>query len=68
MPPITKCDKALFALIKSWEDDKSGYDERAWPILQKAIEENRLSSRKRFSEPSPHSLTHEESTGFAAST
>ena len=63
MPPIKKDDQAigmidregLFALIKSWEEDKSGYDDRAWPILQKAIEENRLSSRKRFSESAPRS-------------
>jgi hypothetical protein len=28
--------------------DESGYDERVWPQLKKAIEENCLSSRKRF--------------------
>jgi hypothetical protein len=58
MPPITKHDQAsvaidrdgLLALLRSWTEDKSGYDDRAWPILQKAIEENRLSSRKRFAE------------------
>ena len=58
MPPITNDDPAskvidregLLALIRSWAEDKSGYDDRAWPILEKAIEENRLSSRKRFEE------------------
>jgi hypothetical protein len=42
-----KNQKAL-ALLREWLADESGYDERTWPILKKAIEENRLSSRKRF--------------------
>ena len=46
--------EGLMALIDSWAEDKSGYDARAWPILQKALEENRLSSRKRFDEQTPH--------------
>jgi hypothetical protein len=61
MPPTIKGDEVsgaidregLLALIKSWEEDKSGYDDRAWPILQKALEENRLSSRERFDESTP---------------
>jgi hypothetical protein len=65
MPPITKNDQAvgvidregLLALLRSWSEDKSGYDDRVWPILQRAIEENRLSSRRRFQES-----TFDEST------
>lgn len=44
-----KNQKAL-ALLREWLADESGYDERTWPILKKAIEENRLSDRKRFSD------------------
>lgn len=35
-------------LLSKWLADESGYDERAWPIVKAAIEENRLSDRKRF--------------------
>lgn len=41
-------NKAAIALLDKWLADESGYDERVWPRLKKAIEENRLSSRKRF--------------------
>lgn len=43
-------DKNLAAiqLIDQWLADESGYDEEAWPILKQTIEENRLSTRKRF--------------------
>jgi hypothetical protein len=37
-------------LLDSWLADESGYDERVWPRLKKSIEENRLSSRRRFDE------------------
>jgi hypothetical protein len=40
--------RKLKKLLDSWLADESGYDERVWPRLKKAIEENRLSSRKRF--------------------
>lgn len=40
--------RQLMKLLDSWLADESGYDERVWPRLKKAIEENRLSSRKRF--------------------
>lgn len=35
-------------LIQSWLNDTSGYDEWAWPIIIRDIEENRLSYRPRF--------------------
>ena len=40
--------RKLTKLLDTWLADESGYDERVWPQLKKAIEENRLSSRKRF--------------------
>ena len=41
-------NEAAIALLKRWAADDSGYDERVWPIVKKAIEENRPSSRRRF--------------------
>jgi hypothetical protein len=62
MPPVLKDNQAgvmdrkgLLEILRSWKEDKTGYDDRAWPILKKAIEENRLSSRKRFDEQASHS-------------
>lgn len=40
----------LVTLLDEWLDDDSGYDERMWPSIKEAIESNRLSSRKRFSD------------------
>jgi len=40
--------RKLMKLLDSWMADESGYDERVWPRLKKAIEENRTSYRKRF--------------------
>jgi len=45
-------NEAAIQLIAEWLADESGYDERTWPIVKKAIEENRLSYRRRFGEPS----------------
>ena len=41
-------NRAAIYLIQQWLDDESGYDQKAWPILKQTIEENRLSTRKRF--------------------
>ena len=38
-------NQAAICLLEAWLGDTSGYDERAWPIVKKALEENRLSSR-----------------------
>lgn len=35
-------------LLQTWLADESDYDETAWTLAKKTIEENRLSSRKRF--------------------
>lgn len=37
-------------LLESWVNDASGYDEQVWPVLKEAIEEHRLSHRKRFAD------------------
>ena len=41
---------AAIQLLHQWLEDESGYDERVWPGLKDAIEEDRLSFRKRFSD------------------
>lgn len=38
----------ILRAIDEWLSDESGYDEKVWPELKKAIEANRLSARKRF--------------------
>jgi len=45
-------NEAAIQLIAEWLADESGYDEKTWPIVKKAIEENRLSYRRRFGESS----------------
>lgn len=41
---------AAIKLLEEWLADESGYDERVWPVVRKAIEENRASYRSRFSD------------------
>jgi hypothetical protein len=43
-------NEAAIRLLHQWLEDESGYDERVWPGLKDAIEEDRLSFRKRFSD------------------
>jgi hypothetical protein len=43
-------NEAAVRLLHQWLADESGYDERVWPRLKEAIEEDRLSYRKRFSD------------------
>lgn len=40
--------EAAIRVIESWLADESGYDEAIWETVKNAIEENRLSTRKRF--------------------
>jgi hypothetical protein len=49
VPPPSKVDSAI-ALIEEWLNDESGYDEETWPKLEKTLEENRLSTRRRFND------------------
>lgn len=41
-------NKAALRLLREWMADESGCDEETWPLLKKAIKEDRLSERKRF--------------------
>ncbi|MEQ8221535.1 MAG: hypothetical protein ABRQ37_04480 [Candidatus Eremiobacterota bacterium] len=43
-------NEAAIKLLQEWTNDESGYDEKIWPVAKKAIEENRLSIRKKFNE------------------
>ena len=43
-------NEAAIRLLEQWMADESGYDEKTWPIVKRAIEETRLSYRKRFSD------------------
>ncbi len=56
---MTKNDDAI-KLLDIWLTDKSGYDEKWWPIIKKMIEENRLSNRKRFSDNGNEELQNKE--------
>ena len=46
----TTQNAAAIRLLHQWLEDESGYDERVWPRLKEAIEQDRLSERKRFSD------------------
>ncbi len=48
--PMTQREKneALFRLLDEWMADESGYDERVWPIVKRALEENRSGYRRLF--------------------
>jgi len=41
-------NQRVIQLLNSWLADESGYDEATWPKVKKALEENRLSRRRRF--------------------
>ncbi len=50
MEPATSNAAELIALLRSWLSDKSGYDERTWPKLKKALDEEhaRVGARRLF--------------------
>lgn len=43
-------NEGAIALLHKWLADDSGYDEMAWPILQKALEEERAELRQLFAD------------------
>ena len=45
-----KKNQAAIRLLEEWLADESRHDEENWPLAKRAIEENRLSYRKRFRE------------------
>ena len=49
LPEYRKRQLAAVDLLNGWLADDSGYDERTWPELKKAIERDRTSYRRRFS-------------------
>jgi hypothetical protein len=46
----------IIALLDSWLKDESGYDERTWPLLKKALERNRHPSERRLFHDTDRSL------------
>lgn len=45
---LNERSQAVIRLLDRWLEEESGYDERVWPGLKQAIEEDCLSNRKRF--------------------
>ena len=43
-------NRLVLELLADWKADTSGYDEATWPIVEKGLEANRLSSRRRVGE------------------
>jgi hypothetical protein len=41
LKPETPKAAGVLALLRSWLSDESGYDERTWPKLSKALDEER---------------------------
>lgn len=40
--------RSAIELLDQWLDDRSGYDEEAWPELRAGLDEHRLSARRLF--------------------
>lgn len=41
---------AAIAQLETWLADESGYDEQAWPVVKRAMQDNSLSERDPFGE------------------
>jgi hypothetical protein len=41
-------NQRVIELLDAWLADQSGYDEKVWPQVKEALEENRLSHRRKF--------------------
>lgn len=41
-------NRSAIELLDQWLDDRSGYDEEAWPELKSDLDKHRLSARKLF--------------------
>jgi hypothetical protein len=50
LEPATSNSAGLIALLRSWLRNESGYDERTWPKLKDAFDEerNRVGARRLF--------------------
>ena len=40
----------IIRLLNQWLEEDSNYDEEVWPVIKESLENNRLSSRRRFHE------------------
>ena len=47
---VEKRNRAALGLLEEWLADDTGYDERVWPELKKALEEDRPRARRLFGE------------------
>lgn len=47
---MQKKNEYAIRLLQEWLADESGYDEKNWPLIKRAVEENKTSSRRRFSD------------------
>ncbi len=43
-------NQALISLLREWMADESGRQEREWPIIKKALDEDRPSYRRLFND------------------
>ena len=50
LPAQSARNEAAIRLLTAWMADESGYDERAWPRVKKALQDNRPAYRKLFDE------------------
>ncbi len=47
-PKVKRSQPRAVLLLRNWMETEADYDTRAWPRAKRAIENNRLSTRKRF--------------------
>ena len=45
-----KRNKRAIEYLETLMNDTSGYQERAWPILKRALEKNRMGNRRLFND------------------
>lgn len=52
LKPATPQAAKVLALLQTWLDDESGYDEETWPELKKALnaERHRVGARRLFND------------------
>jgi hypothetical protein len=47
-PKVKRSQSPAVLLLRNWMETEAEYDIQAWPRAKRAIENNRLSPRKRF--------------------
>jgi hypothetical protein len=50
LQPDSPKAKRILSMLRGWLSDESGYDEKAWPLLRRALdrERSRVGARKLF--------------------